>query len=437
MKLEATNVFLIFDDDEVWLRYLQQEYPSHVHKSYLSNRAPIVQYYEDVLKSCTVPLNDRERDMFERCVRQKVRKDPQSHKYMIPYRMLFERYLVDSEDKKRQSEERLRQSVHKLDEERRQKQTVTVDYSTIIRERSLLPGRGKKRKQYWDDRTPIKSIDKHNKAAAAMAARVPPARVAFGGAAGRQTSNTAPKVLSSPMSELRRMDSHGAYANRASRDSNKRQSTSSPEVSDTEDASAARVMKPRPTAPPVSRRREPSSRQNIFLNKKSIPPLRRAKSGEAGAVKRCSEHPLRGTVSSPETSPRKCESQPNTQKNRVSLSQYKPPDRRPTTNQVPPRRELKQISPRQEPSRQIPPKATSPRRTPPPPPPKKQKGTRKQSKFFHNQNVDPMPERPAITAHIAAPSRPTVPPEPAAETAAPTPPVPKRTRSLQSYLSKR
>lgn len=433
IKLEDTNIIMIFDDDELWLSHLKQEYPAHVHESFLSNAAPIIRYYKDNMERARSTMDDREVDMFQRCLKQRMKKDPHHHKYMIPYRMLFQQYHKDTEHKKQQSEERLRQSIHKLDEERRQKQTVTVDYSAIIQERRLT-GKGKKR-QYWDDRTPIKSIDKFNNGAYRnKVVRPPPSRVAFGGAVGRQTTRAAPKVVSSPMTELRR-------STKPNQNGNHHHSQSSPDASDAEDT----APKPRAVIPTPSRRRD-SSKMNIFLNKKSIPPLRRTKSNEMGGAVRTNDRPSpRNAVSSPESSPKK---------NRVSLSDYKSQVKRPldggnsSTQHQPPKKQHIGRVPAQSHIEERPGKShiegrpdtqqTNPgrdkmRSCSPNKPPKPGQGTRKQSKFFHNDDTNTKAPRIPSIANPRIHVESTI----THKTANAPPPAPKRTQSLKSYLSKK
>ena len=41
LKLEKSNVLLIFDDDELWLEFLRQDFPTNVHEQFVSKSASI------------------------------------------------------------------------------------------------------------------------------------------------------------------------------------------------------------------------------------------------------------------------------------------------------------------------------------------------------------------------------------------------------------
>ena len=262
-QLEKSNIFYIFEDDELWLSFLRKEYPTHVPDSYVSHKSTIENYYMKIFESYERSLDEREVDLFDRYVMEKVKKDRKRNKYRIPYRMLFETYQNDVERKKMKSAERLRESVHKLDEERKRNQTVTVDYSMLIHQQ----GQGKnsrRRKEYWDDRTPIKSIDKHNASLQNAMNQVklnPPTRVAFGGVAGRPLDKL-PTMIRSPMTEMRQsmkstlVKQKSTLSNDSSSDNESRENDS------------LQVSPRRRSVMPVSSSRRNQSTQNIFLNKK-------------------------------------------------------------------------------------------------------------------------------------------------------------------------
>ncbi|KAG0669742.1 hypothetical protein C6P45_003376 [Maudiozyma exigua] len=265
-QLESTNIFYIFEDDELWLNFLRKEYPTHVPDSYVSHKSTIENYYMKIFESYEKQLDEREIDLFDRYVMNKIKKDPKRNKYRIPYRMLFETYHNDVERKQMRSAERLRESVHKLDEERKRNQTVTVDYSMLIHQQGQGRNSKKRRKEYWDDRTPIKSIDKHNfslKNAMNQIKLNPPTRVAFGGVAGRPLDKL-PTVIRSPMTEMRKsMKNTSLLVKQKSNLSS--DSNSDNGIKNNENL---QVSPRRRQVIPVSSSRRNQSTQNIFLNKK-------------------------------------------------------------------------------------------------------------------------------------------------------------------------
>ena len=261
-QLERSNIFYIFEDDELWLNFLLKEYPTHVPDSYVSHRGTIENYYMKIFESYSNVLDEREIDLFDRYVMEKIKKDRKCNKYRIPYRMLFETYQNDVERKKMKSTERLRQSVLKLDEERKRNQTVTVDYSMLIHQQGQSKN-SRRRKEYWDNRTPIKSIDKHNSSLQNAINQVklnPPTRVAFGGVAGRPLDKL-PTMIRSPMSEMRQ----SLKSQLVKQKSNLSNDSNDTETKGTDDL---QVSPRKRSVIPISSSRRNQSTQNIFLNKK-------------------------------------------------------------------------------------------------------------------------------------------------------------------------
>ncbi|SMN19764.1 similar to Saccharomyces cerevisiae YNL230C ELA1 Elongin A [Maudiozyma saulgeensis] len=264
MKLEESNIFFIFEDDDLWLDFLTKEYPTNIPYSYVSNKRPIENYYMKIYDKYEKQLNEYEIDLFDRYVMNKLRKDTQRNKYKIPSRMLFEQYYKDAEKKKMKSAERLRQSVHKLDEERKKNQTTTVDYSKFMQ--TTQSNKGRKRKEYWDDRNPIKSIDKYNSSQHRdMPLKPPPARIAFGGVAGRPL-NKMPTIIRSPMTEIRNSISKPMtplIRQKSNISDNDNDSHSDLSKSDSDVNHSPKKKRPFPS----SRRNQPT--QNIFLKKRT------------------------------------------------------------------------------------------------------------------------------------------------------------------------
>lgn len=265
-QLEKTNIFFIFEDGDLWLEYLKREFPTNVSESYISNKKPIVDYYINIFNESKDKLDKNEIDLFDRYVRSKLKKDVRKNKYKVPYRMLFENYHKDAERKKEQSAERLRKNVEKLNKEREMNQTVTVDYPMFMHAQLNGP---RKRKQFWDDRNPIKSIDKHNNSHSKdIAARLPPSRVAFGGMAGRQIKTTH-NLIKPPVSEMKLMKRNPINKNISLiRHDSSINSESDRGSSQTETDNSPKTSPRKPRLVSSSRRHQ--NHQNIFLNKNTI-----------------------------------------------------------------------------------------------------------------------------------------------------------------------
>ena len=131
MKLEKSNVLLIFDDDDLWLEILKQDFPTNVQEQFVSKRDSICKYYITFIKENDIQLYHSAQDLIKLCIRQSVVKDTRNNKYRIPYRMLYSKYQQDVEKKQEESAERLRSEMLKLKQEREKKQTVVVDLSLI------------------------------------------------------------------------------------------------------------------------------------------------------------------------------------------------------------------------------------------------------------------------------------------------------------------
>lgn len=128
-KLESSNVLLIFEDDELWLHFLKQDFPTSVHDCFVSKKDNIKDYYIDFIKKYDSELLKNERERVDTYLENAIRKDPTTKKYKMPYRLLYFRYQQDVEKKQEKSAERLRYQMKKLEMERQKNQPVVVDHS--------------------------------------------------------------------------------------------------------------------------------------------------------------------------------------------------------------------------------------------------------------------------------------------------------------------
>ena len=194
LKLEKSNVLLIFDDDELWLEFLKQDFPTNVHEQFVSKRDTICKYYFNFVKENDADLYNSDQDLLKSCLRQSVVKDIRNNKYRIPYRMLYSRYQQEVEKKQEESAERLRLEMQKLQQEREKNQTIVVDHTVYFKKKNT-------KKTARLDSEPhsqlyMKSLKdhesrlKHFKDAGFNIAKRHAQRVAFGGKAGAQTSSS-------------------------------------------------------------------------------------------------------------------------------------------------------------------------------------------------------------------------------------------------------
>ncbi|CAI4968654.1 AVN_HP_G0112590.mRNA.1.CDS.1 [Saccharomyces cerevisiae] len=213
LKLEKSNVLLIFDDDELWLEFLRQDFPTNVHEQFVSKRDIICKYYFDFVKENDIELYHSNQDLLKSCVRQSVVKDIRNNKYRIPYRMLYSKYQQEVEKKQEESAERLRLEMQKLQQEREKKQTIVVDHTVYFKKRNT-----KKTTRLHNEphsQLYMKSLKDHEprlrhfKDGGFNIAKRHAQRVAFGGQAGGQSSSPKKGPLSikpEPVKVNRQMD---------------------------------------------------------------------------------------------------------------------------------------------------------------------------------------------------------------------------------------
>ncbi|CAI4051245.1 hypothetical protein SUVZ_14G1030 [Saccharomyces uvarum] len=193
LKLEKSNVLLIFDDDDLWLEILKQDFPTNVQEQFVSKRDSICKYYITFIKENDIQLYHSDQDLIKLCIRQSVVKDTRNNKYRIPYRMLYSKYQQDVEKKQEESAERLRSEMLKLKQEREKKQTVVVDHTVYFQRRNpkktTRSDTGPHSQLYMKSLRDHESRLKHFKDGGFNIAKRHAQRVAFGGKAGGQPSS--------------------------------------------------------------------------------------------------------------------------------------------------------------------------------------------------------------------------------------------------------
>ncbi|EJS42082.1 ela1p [Saccharomyces arboricola H-6] len=192
-KLEKSNVLLVFDDDELWLEFLKQDFPTNVHEQFVSKRDSICKYYLNFIRDNDMELYRSDQELIESCLRQSVLKDTRNNKYRIPYRMLYAKYQQEVEKKQEESAERLRLEMQKLQHEREKKQTIVVDHTVYFKKKNprktTRSDNGPHSQLYMKSLKDHESRLKHFKDGGFNIAKRHAQRVAFGGKAGRQPSS--------------------------------------------------------------------------------------------------------------------------------------------------------------------------------------------------------------------------------------------------------
>ena len=119
LMIERSNVFYIFEDDDIWLGLLKSEFPGNVHDSFISDGKVIREYYTREFAPVMETLSPLERERFKLCLHEKLRRDLETGKYRIPYRMLYFQYQEDIKRREAESAEKLRLTVQKINKERK------------------------------------------------------------------------------------------------------------------------------------------------------------------------------------------------------------------------------------------------------------------------------------------------------------------------------
>lgn len=191
MKYEKYNVEWIFDDDEeMWGGLLKSDFPTNIHEQYVHNKEKIIEYYKDSLRSM-IGLNLEDNDsviaiVLRNRISQAIKRDPKTHKYKKPFRMLYLQYQDEIKLKEAQVAENLRLQMQKVQEERAKKATVAVGEKFFIANTV-----GKRKRQ---SSTPIWKPAHKREHVEVQRRQVD--RVAFGGMAGRKINPDAFKVVS-------------------------------------------------------------------------------------------------------------------------------------------------------------------------------------------------------------------------------------------------
>ncbi|CCE66162.1 hypothetical protein TPHA_0O01960 [Tetrapisispora phaffii CBS 4417] len=136
IRVEQKNVILIFDDNELWLNFLKQDFPTSIHDSFTTKKNNIINYYLDFIKKNDLKFYNNNSSYIEGILKMKVVKDLSSNKYLIPYRMLYLKYEIDEIRKAEESTERLRIQMREIQKKREEKQTIQVDHSFYINNKS-------------------------------------------------------------------------------------------------------------------------------------------------------------------------------------------------------------------------------------------------------------------------------------------------------------
>lgn len=198
-KLEKSNVLLVFEDDELWLNLLKQDFPTSTHESYVSKKNGIKQYYKDFVSENDNIATEEYQKLFDIRMQSMLKKDPGNGQFKVPYRMLYFKYQEDVLRKQEKSAERLRLQMKQLQQERQKNQIVVVDPSFYAKNQ---PRRNIKEQHSELFRKTVKehgSRLQHFKNGGFDIAKRHNTRVAFGGSAGGATVPT--NVPTSPRSD--------------------------------------------------------------------------------------------------------------------------------------------------------------------------------------------------------------------------------------------
>ncbi|QLL32509.1 hypothetical protein HG536_0D00310 [Torulaspora globosa] len=199
-RLEKSNVLLIFEDDELWLNLLKQDFPTSTHESFVSKKDVIRQYYMDFVQENDPALLEADPELVETYLQPTLRKSRSNGQFRMPYRMLYFRYQEDVIRKQEKSAERLRLQMKQLQQERIKNQIVVVDPPFSAKG---LARRSAKEHHSELFRKSMKEHDsrlRHFKNGGFDIAKRHATRVAFGGSAGgAPTGSPQPHAGSEPI----------------------------------------------------------------------------------------------------------------------------------------------------------------------------------------------------------------------------------------------
>ncbi|GAV50441.1 hypothetical protein ZYGR_0U02970 [Zygosaccharomyces rouxii] len=205
VKLEKSNVLLVFEDDEMWLNFLKQDFPTSVHDSFITKKDDIKQYYLNFINDNEPEILDTDAELIKMYFRSVLKKDLNKNKFKVPYRMLYQRYQEDVVKKQEKCTERLRLQMKQLQQEREKNQTVVVDQSFYLqnqpkRSNSRMPYKDRQHSELF--RKSVKdhgSRLRHFKSGGFDIAKRHSTRVAFGGAAGDTANDTRNETRQGPL----------------------------------------------------------------------------------------------------------------------------------------------------------------------------------------------------------------------------------------------
>ncbi|CCC71021.1 hypothetical protein NCAS_0G01340 [Naumovozyma castellii] len=127
IRLEEKNVFLVLEDDKIWLKFLKLDFPTSVHVSYVSRKEIIYNQYLDFIRKFDEILLNERRQLVSIYLKALVNKDPKKMKFRIPYRILYFKYQNDEMRKQQKTAEKLRLQMQQIKDERERNKTVSVD----------------------------------------------------------------------------------------------------------------------------------------------------------------------------------------------------------------------------------------------------------------------------------------------------------------------
>lgn len=201
MKYERFNVEWIFDADEeeLWLNFLKVDFPTNIHEKYVNNKDSIVKYYKDAIRDIydnknKNNINKEDNDKLNKIILKNkvsdtIKRDINTKKYKVPYRMLYLQYQEDIKLKEAKITENLRLQMQRIKEERDKKSTVVVGEQFYI-DNTVGKNRRNYRKRRLMDKMYITSFNRGFKSQGDTRQlnenKRHIERVAFGGMAGKQ-----------------------------------------------------------------------------------------------------------------------------------------------------------------------------------------------------------------------------------------------------------
>lgn len=199
-KLEESNVLLIFEDEEAWVELLKKDFPMHVHDTYHRKRDEIVAFYADFVEKHDPPKS-RDEELMRGFLRFAVRKEPATHKYKVPSRMLYFKYQEDMLRKQELSTQRLRMRMQEMQQEKEKKQIVPLDDPVYCERRTKAAARAGAAERSGLFAKSFKELQKrqlHFKSGGYDAKSRPVKRLAFGGQVGRPAPSPAAPSPAAP-----------------------------------------------------------------------------------------------------------------------------------------------------------------------------------------------------------------------------------------------